>query len=161
VVVDAPDSRIPFATTQLTSAPWDSASRMAQVKELAGLLAAHDVHDFPVVLTGDLNAEPDSDEVRLLCGHKTPPAHPRFVLVDAWRYAEVDAIAWTWDRANPHVAATMEPSARIDYVLVGPPRDGRGRICSVERLGHRPVRGVWPSDHAGVLVELGVQETGQ
>jgi endonuclease/exonuclease/phosphatase family metal-dependent hydrolase len=157
VIVDAPAGRIPFATTQLTSAPWDSASRIAQVKQLAGLLAAHDVHDFPVVLTGDLNAEPDSDEVRLLGGHKTPPARPGFVLVDAWRYAEMNVIPWTWDRANPHVAAAMEPSARIDYVLVGPPRDGRGRVSSVERLGHRPVRGVWPSDHAGLLVKLGVE----
>jgi endonuclease/exonuclease/phosphatase family metal-dependent hydrolase len=157
VIVHAPAGRVPFATTQLTSAPWDSASRIAQVRELVGLLAAHDVHDFPVVLTGDLNAEPDSDEVRLLGGHKTPPARPGFVLVDAWRYAETDAIPWTWDRANPHVAATMEPSARIDYVLVGPPRDGRGRVTSVERLGHRPVRGVWSSDHAGLLVKLGVE----
>ena len=128
VIVHAPAGPVPFATTQLISAPWDSASRIAQVRELVGLLAAHDVHDFPVVLTGDLNAEPDSDEVRLLGGHKTPPARPGFVLVDAWRYAETDAIPWTWDRANPHVAATMEPSARIDYVLVGPPRDGRGRV---------------------------------
>ena len=157
VIVHAPAGRVPFATTQLTSAPWDSASRIAQVRELVGLLAAHDVHDFPVVLTGDLNAEPDSDEVRLLGGHKTPPARPGFVLVDAWRYAETDAIPWNWDRANPHVAATMEPSARIDYVLVGPPRDGRGRVTSVERLGQRPVRGVWPSDHAGLLVKLGVE----
>jgi endonuclease/exonuclease/phosphatase family metal-dependent hydrolase len=108
-----------------------------------------------VALTGDLNAEPDSDEVRLLCGHKTPPARSGFVLVDAWRYAETDAIPWTWDRANPHVTATMEPSARIDYVLVGPPHDRRGRISSAERLGHRPVGGVWPSDHAGLLVKLG------
>jgi endonuclease/exonuclease/phosphatase family metal-dependent hydrolase len=158
VIVDAPGGRVPFATTQLTSAPWDSASRQAQVRELAGLLAEHDLHDCPVVLTGDLNAEPDSDEVRLLCGHKTRPARPGFMLVDAWRYAGMNAIPWTWDRANPHVAATLEPSARIDYVLVGPPRHGRGRIGSVERLGYRPVRGVWPSDHAGLLVELGVEE---
>lgn len=155
VIVDTPSGRIPFATTQLTSAPWDSATREAQVKALAGLLAAHTDHEYPVILTGDLNAEPDSDEVRLLCGHKTPPARPGFVLVDAWRYADVDAIPWTWDRANPHVTATMEPSARIDYVLVGPPHDGRGRVCSVERLGHRPVGDVWPSDHAGLLVRLG------
>jgi endonuclease/exonuclease/phosphatase family metal-dependent hydrolase len=116
VVVDAPDGRIPFATTQLTSAPGDSASRGVQVKELAGLLAAHSAHDDPVVLTGDLNAEPDSDEVRLLCGHKTPPARPGFVLVNAWRYADADAIPWTWT-GEPHVAATMEPRARIAYVL--------------------------------------------
>jgi endonuclease/exonuclease/phosphatase family metal-dependent hydrolase len=158
-VVDAPDGRIPFATTQLTSAPWDSASRSVQVRDLVDLLAAHDGHDYPVVLTGDLNAEPDSDEVRLLEGHRTPPAQPGFVLVDAWRYAKIDAIPWTWDRSNPYVAATMEPSARIDYVFVGLPRGGRGRVVSVRRLGHKPVQDLWPSDHAGLLVELGSAET--
>ena len=42
---------------------------------------------LPVVVLGDMNAEPDSDEIRLLCGHKTAPAREGFVLVDAWRYA--------------------------------------------------------------------------
>jgi len=74
------------------------------------------------------------------------------VLVDAWRSS---AVRWTWDRANPHVAETMEPSARIDYTLVGPQRGRRGRVVSAERLGHQRVKGVWPSDHAGLLVELG------
>jgi endonuclease/exonuclease/phosphatase family metal-dependent hydrolase len=114
--------------------------------------------DYPVVLVGDLNAEPDSDEIRLLCGHKTAPAHPGFVLVDAWRHAAGDDIAWTWDRANPHVRSTMEPSARIDYVLVGPPHsERRGHVLSARRIGAEPIRGIWPSDHAGVLAEL---ETG-
>jgi endonuclease/exonuclease/phosphatase family metal-dependent hydrolase len=78
------------------------------------------------------------------------------VLVDAWRYASNAGPAWTWDRANPHVLATLEPSARIDYVLVGPPHFGRrGHVVSARRIGAEPVGGVWPSDHAGVLAELG------
>ena len=109
-----------------------------------------------MVLTGDMNAEPDSDEMRLLGGHKTAPSEPGLVLVDAWRYADPALRPWTWDRANPHVAATMEPSARIDYILVGPPRsDGRGHVRSIRRIGDAPVRGVWPSDHAGLVAELG------
>lgn len=154
--VESPDGRIPVVTTQLTSAPWDSATRCAQVRTLVALLAGLEREDYPVVALGDMNAEPDSDEVRLLCGHKTAPARERFVLVDAWRYAPEGAEPWTWDRANPHVLSTMEPSSRIDYVLVGRPHDGqRGHIRSVCRIGATPVRGVWPSDHAGVLAELG------
>jgi endonuclease/exonuclease/phosphatase family metal-dependent hydrolase len=157
-VVSSPDGRIPVAATQLTAAPWDSSTRCTQVRTLVERLGGIDQSRYPVVLVGDMNAEPDSDEIRLLCGHKTAPAHERFVLVDAWRYAPEAAPSPTWDRANPHVAATMEPSARIDYVLVGPPRSGRrGHVLSARRVGAEPVRGVWPSDHAGVLVEL---ETG-
>ena len=157
-VVESPDGRIPVASVQLTSAPWDSAARCMQVRALVERLAALDREDHPVVVVGDLNAEPDSDEVRLLCGHKTAPAHEGFVLLDAWRYAPSDAVGWTWDRANPRVLATMEPSCRIDYVLVGPPRSGRrGAVLSARRIGAGPVDGIWASDHAGVLAEL---ETG-
>ena len=151
-IVDAPDGRVPLAITQFTSAPWDSATRCDQVQTLVDSLARRPPEDYPVIVLGDLNAEPDSDEVRRLCGHKTAPARDRFVLVDAWRYASSTAVSWTWDRANPHVVATMEPSARIDYILVGPPHaDGRGSVRSIERIGATPVRGVWPSDHAGLL----------
>jgi endonuclease/exonuclease/phosphatase family metal-dependent hydrolase len=77
------------------------------------------------------------------------------VLVDAWSYADPRTPGWTWDRRNPYVAATGEPSARIDYVLVGlPATSGAGQVRSVRLIGDRPVHGTWPSDHAGVLVEL-------
>jgi endonuclease/exonuclease/phosphatase family metal-dependent hydrolase len=157
-VVESPIGRIPVATTQLTPAPWDSAARCEQVRALVAFLAEREHESYPWVVMGDMNAEPDSDEVRLLCGHKTAPVRDGFVLVDAWRYAPRGADPWTWDRANPHVLSTMEPSSRIDYVLVGPPYEGRrGHVRSVRRIGTEPVRGVWPSDHAGVLAEL---ETG-
>jgi endonuclease/exonuclease/phosphatase family metal-dependent hydrolase len=41
----------------------------------------------PPVLTGDFNAVPDSDEMRLLGGMRTAPAEPGQVLLDAWEYA--------------------------------------------------------------------------
>ena len=77
---------------------------------------------LPPVVTGDLNAVPESDEVRLLEGFLTEPAVPDLLLVDAWRYAEPSDRGITWSRANPHAAKTGEPDARIDYVLVGTPR---------------------------------------
>ena len=158
VSVRAPGGPIPFFTTQLESAPQHSATRCAQVRALAQFVASHTPtapHSHPAVVTGDLNAEPDSDEIRLLGGHKTAPAVPGLVLVDAWRAADPRDPGWTWDARNPHVAATFEPSARIDYVLVGPAGPGgRGHVRAARLVGDRPVAGTWPSDHAGVLVDL-------
>jgi endonuclease/exonuclease/phosphatase family metal-dependent hydrolase len=153
--VQTPTGPVPFFTTQLTSSIGQSQLRCRQVGALCRFVAAHTDPGFPPVLTGDLNAEPDADEIRLLGGHKTAPVVPGLVLVDAWRYADHMAPGWTWDRRNPHVAATGEPSARIDYVLVGlPTASGAGQVRSVQLIGDRPVDGVWPSDHAGVLAEL-------
>jgi endonuclease/exonuclease/phosphatase family metal-dependent hydrolase len=154
--IAAPTGAIPFFTTQLNSAPHQSAVRCQQAAAVARFVAAHAGDgDHPAVVTGDLNAEPDSDEVRQLGGHKTAPVVPGLVLVDAWRYADPAAAGWTWDARNPYVRATLEPAARIDYVLVGyPGARGRGHVRSVRLVGDRPTGGVWPSDHAGVLAEL-------
>jgi endonuclease/exonuclease/phosphatase family metal-dependent hydrolase len=151
--IDA-DVAIPVFTTQFNSHPGQSAVRVAQVRSLAQFVARHRGTGFPPIVTGDLNAEPDSDEVRLLCGHKTAPAHPDLVLVDAWRYAGEREPEWTWDRANPHVEATREPSARIDYILVGLPTAAGGAVRSAARIGDAAETGVWPSDHAAVVAEV-------
>jgi endonuclease/exonuclease/phosphatase family metal-dependent hydrolase len=153
--VDVRGVQVPFFTTQLNSAPDRSSLRCEQVSALASFVAERQMHQFPAIITGDLNAEPDSDEVRMLCGHKTAGVVPGLVLVDAWRYAESTDPGWTWDRKNPHVNETGEPSARIDYVLVGPPRDGRsGRVKRVHVAADEAVDGIWPSDHAAVIAEL-------
>lgn len=155
VAIDSPAGRLPFITTQLNSAPTASAVRCQQVDALAALVAKHTSPSFPVVLTGDFNAQPDSDEVRRLEGHLTAPAVSGQLLVDCWRYAQPPSPGLTWNRNNPHVAATYEPSARIDYVFVGPPdADGIGHVRSVGLIGDSRHNGIWPSDHAGVRVDL-------
>jgi endonuclease/exonuclease/phosphatase family metal-dependent hydrolase len=153
--LDAPGHPIPLFTTHLTAAPGASAQRVAQVRALAGFVAEHRAGTaHPAVVTGDLNAWPDSDEVRLLGGYKTAPAVPDEVLLDAWEYADPDAPPATWDPANPFVA-DWNPAVRIDYVFVGPPApDGAGRVLSVRRATGRPVEGVWPSDHYAVVADL-------
>ncbi|MFC6021929.1 endonuclease/exonuclease/phosphatase family protein [Plantactinospora solaniradicis] len=157
-LVDAPAHRVPFVTTHLTSAVHASAIRCEQVVALARFVAAHRaVSDFPPVLTGDFNAWPDSDEMRLVGGYKTAPVVPGQVLVDAWEYADPAAPSATWNAANPYTAATFEPSARVDYIYVGlPGPGGLGHVTSVRRVGDAPVDGVWPSDHAAVLADLRV-----
>ncbi|ONI68118.1 endonuclease [Kribbella sp. ALI-6-A] len=144
---------VPFFTAHL-EAPLDaSAIRCAQVRALAQFVAQRP-HSHPPVVTGDFNAVPDSDELRLFSGVRTAPAVPGLVLIDAWEYA--DGPGATWDATNPYVAATFTPSARVDYIHVGPPGpQGLGRVIDVRRTGDEPVDGVWPSDHAAVVAVIG------
>ena len=160
--VDSPAGRLPFFTTQLSAFPGRSGLRVAQVRRVAGFVASCAPDDgLPPVVTGDLNAVPESDEVRLLEGFLTEPAVPDLLLVDAWRYASAGDPGITWSRANPHAAVTGEPDSRIDYVLVGLPRGaGAALVTGARVVGDRPVDGVWPSDHAAVVAELALGEPG-
>lgn len=152
--IDAPGASVPFFVTHLNSGWGQSELRREQLRVVAEFVGERRHEGHPPVLAGDLNAPPDSDEVRCLVG-KAPPPLRGFVLADAWDYARPLEPGWTWDRRNPHVAATFEPDARIDYVFVGPPGcDGRGQVLDVGLIGTEPVNGVWASDHFGVLAAL-------
>ncbi|MYR45141.1 endonuclease/exonuclease/phosphatase family protein [Streptomyces sp. SID5910] len=146
--LDAPVHQVPFFTTHLTSASHAAQVRRDQVAALAGFVAAHrhgTAH--PPVVTGDFNARPDTEGVRLL---RTVPLH------DAWDHAAPGTPDGTWDTANPYVShADGESSIRIDYIHVGPPGPaGLGSVRSVRRAGTGPVAGVWPSDHLAVVADL-------
>jgi endonuclease/exonuclease/phosphatase family metal-dependent hydrolase len=152
--VDAPTGPVPVFTTHLNSAVYDSAARCAQVRALAEFVAAHGGKGaFPPVVTGDFNAWPDSDEIRLFGGHRTAPPVPGQYFVDAWEYADPAAPSATWDSSNAYHRPGL--SGRIDYIHTGRPGPhGEGAVRDVARFGHGPVDGVWPSDHAGVRADL-------
>jgi endonuclease/exonuclease/phosphatase family metal-dependent hydrolase len=155
-LVDAPSGPTPFVTTQFASTVGGSALRCEQVRALTRFLVDDVPEAATPIVTGDLNAEPDSDEVRLLGGHKTVPAVPGLILLDAWRFADPDAREWTWDRRNPAVRATGEPSARIDYIFLGhrPSTPPTLSVHTARLAGDTPSGGVWPSDHAAVVADL-------
>lgn len=154
-MIDAPHSRVPFFTAHLSAMAGFSQVRCAQVAQLCRLIADGPSDDHPPVLTGDLNAVPDSDEIRPVGGDLTAPPVAGLVLLDAWAFAEPGDSGHTWNRRNPHVAAGPEPSARIDYVRVGLRYAGSvGHVRSVSLAGDEPVDGLWPSDHAAVLADL-------
>jgi len=154
-LVDAPGGALPMFTTHLTYGPGRSAVRVAQVRALAQFVAGHAAdRTYPPVITGDLNSEPGSDEMRLLGGLLTEPAVPGQVLVDAWRYADPGDPGFTWDHRNGYQAGSVIPDSRIDYVLAGLPRQGRGKVRSAGLAGAVPVGDVWPSDHFAVVAEL-------
>jgi endonuclease/exonuclease/phosphatase family metal-dependent hydrolase len=110
---------------------------------------------YPPVLCGDLNAEPTSDEIRMLTGLAQPPV-PKLVFFDTWRSVGDGGPGYTWSHDNPFTALDPDPrNARIDYVLSGWPRDdfaGEPVSCCV--VGDEPIDGVQPSDHYGVVAEL-------
>ena len=154
VRIDAP-TPLQLVSTQLTSSPTASALRVAQVRAVAEELAERRRPDEVVLVAGDMNAEADSDEMRLLCGHKTAPPIAGHVLMDVWRFAPPDAQGDTWDRTNPYVAASNEPSCRIDYLLTAPMPNGRlPHIETIRRIGDQPIEGAWASDHAGVAATI-------
>jgi len=107
-----------------------------------------------VIVTGDLNAEPDSTEIRYLCGLQSLAGASAY-LQDAWRVAGDGGPGHSWDNGNCFAALAFEPSRRIDYVLVGPPDVlGRGVVASARIALDEPRDGVFASDHFGVVVDV-------
>ena len=153
--IEAPGGALPFVTTHLTYGPGLSRVRTEQVRKLAEFVAEHAADcAYPPVVTGDLNAEPASDEMRLLGGLLATPAVNGLVLLDAWRYADPGDPGFTWDHHNGYQADSVIPDSRIDYILAGLPRQGRGKVRSVSLAGTAPIRDVWPSDHFAVVADL-------
>jgi endonuclease/exonuclease/phosphatase family metal-dependent hydrolase len=153
--IAAPGGTLPLFTTHFSYGPGLSQVRTAQARALAEFAAGHgDGCDYPPVVTGDLNAEPGSDEIRLLGGLLTAPVVPGLVLVDAWRYADPGDPGHTWHHRNAYQGDSPIPDSRIDYILTGLPRQGRGKVLSTELAGTGPVAGVWPSDHFAVVADL-------
>jgi endonuclease/exonuclease/phosphatase family metal-dependent hydrolase len=109
---------------------------------------------LPPILCGDFNAEPHSDELRMLTGQAAVP-EPDLVFRDAWTAPGVEGPGYTWADANPYAKVEHEMQRRIDYVFSGWRRnDGRGAPLTARVVGDEPIDGVWPSDHFGVLAEL-------
>ncbi|WUV84537.1 endonuclease/exonuclease/phosphatase family protein [Streptomyces sp. NBC_01476] len=157
--VELPGGVLPFFTTHLNSGLDESAVRCAQVREIAAFMAERARGPYPPVLTGDFNAEPDSDEMRLLCGTRTAPAARGMVLLDAWRFADPGLPQGTWDLAHDQAVTFGRGPSCVDFILAGPPQaGGRGRIRTARRAGDVPVAGVQPSDHAAVIAELALAE---
>ena len=155
--LDAPCGRLPVVCTHLAFRFDESRVRQAQAADVAALAASlrgeEPANEPPVVLCADLNAVPDSDEVRQLTG-RSAPAVPGLVFNDCWPQVRPGP-GHTWVHRNPYLADASWPERRLDYVLVSWPRaKGVGKPVQAFLVGDGPVDGVWPSDHLGVAVDL-------
>jgi endonuclease/exonuclease/phosphatase family metal-dependent hydrolase len=151
--VDGPRGVIPMFTTHLNWKYDQSHIRQKQVADLARFVASKPNLKFPPVLCGDFNADPDSEEIRMLNGMTASPVEG-VAFHDAWGFAG-DGDGMTWDNTNPYVAMEFEADRRIDYILVGQPAaKGAGHIVECTIAGNQPVNDIYPSDHFAILAEL-------
>jgi endonuclease/exonuclease/phosphatase family metal-dependent hydrolase len=151
--VDGPRGRLVVYTTHLNWRFDQSVVRQEQVRFVARFIAESREEGCPPILTGDFNAVPDSDEIRMLTG-RMALAVPGLVFHDAWEAAGDGGAGFTWTNANPWARQDLEPDRRIDYVFTGwPKKGGAGHVTSCRLIG-AAIDGIFPSDHYGVLAEL-------
>jgi endonuclease/exonuclease/phosphatase family metal-dependent hydrolase len=152
--IDAPFGRIPFICTHLAWRFEHGALRERQVR-VVDALARESTRDagFPPIIVGDLNADPDANEIRYLCGLAALEGRSTYYQ-DAWRVRGAGS-GFTWDNRNAYTALMFEPDRRLDYILVGlADVTGRGWIERVALACTDPVEGVWASDHLGVVADI-------
>jgi endonuclease/exonuclease/phosphatase family metal-dependent hydrolase len=138
-------------------------ARERQALALTDLDARHRTA-LPSIIAGDFNAGPDAASIRYLTGRQSLGGRSvRYH--DAWAVAgDGPGHTWTVDNDNGRAAIAQivgqpEHRRRMDYVLVGSwdahPR-AHCRVPAARLAFDRPVDGIWPSDHFGVLVDVEV-----
>lgn len=153
--IDAPFGRLPVFVTHLNWRLDEGHVRELQVRFIADAIAriCPPEKTFPPVLMGDLNAEPDADEIRFLRG-LTSLGGRRVYFADAWLYAG-EGPGTTFARRNPFTHVAHETDRRIDYIFVRTQEDRRrGEPIEARVAFDSPVDGVFPSDHFGVVAVL-------
>lgn len=144
-----------FVTTHFE--PWETAPEL-QAAQAAELIALLDQGSGPVILAGDLNTDPTEPAM-------TSPYHQLLAagFLDSWleRNGPKTGTGFTCcqnsDLRNP--ASLL--FKRIDLVMVRPERHGKSNTLHPldftifgDELSERTVNGLWPSDHAGMVVTM-------
>lgn len=154
----------PVFTTHFSWWPSATAERLAQAVTLAGFMstigkqwyadfAADPALRLPITVGGDFNETPEGDAMRFLTG-RLAQDNARAAYLDAWAMVGTGA-GETMVSANPFVPAGVLPDSRIDHVLVARVTPGsRGRLRVARRVLDVPHKGIYPSDHFGVYVEI-------
>jgi endonuclease/exonuclease/phosphatase family metal-dependent hydrolase len=151
-------SRLRFITTHLESERADLA--LAQADELLAGAAAD--RPGPVVIACDCNSHPQDQTVRPLDSVAPAAAYARLTgsggFADTWLAQRPAAgPGFTFGLGESVDDATPRFSRRLDLVLARglPGLDAsRGEVTGDEPADSDPGTGLWPSDHAGVVVEL-------
>jgi len=152
--IDGPRGIIQLFEVMLDYPLHASGVRQQQVRELAEFVSGLASRRHPVVICGDFNAGPDSDELRMLTGRSVPAA-PAMVFYDAWEVAGDGGPGFTWSNRNPLASMALFPDRRFDYVLSAwPRRGGAGHPTRCELLGVRPPSDAQLSDHYGLAADL-------
>jgi endonuclease/exonuclease/phosphatase family metal-dependent hydrolase len=138
-----------FVNTHLESAA--AAPRNAQAEELVAKGGPLRVKGKPVIVVGDMNSDPngtesDPDAVNVL---------KDFGLVDLWPRIE-DNPGFSCCLENSDLSDTNASGFdhRIDLIFSKPRLRGTSGKVVGNRVSDRAANGLWPSDHAGVVLNL-------
>jgi endonuclease/exonuclease/phosphatase family metal-dependent hydrolase len=162
VALEISDVPLWIFTTHLAWRLADGALRERQVEAVEAFRVQRS-RGAVTIVTGDFNAPPDADEIRFLKG-LTSLGGQRTYLQDAFELCNPGMPGHTWCRANPYTQALgwLEPDRRLDYIFVSPmTRQGAGTIHGCRLVCTEPdERGIWCSDHYGLLAEIDVSGVG-
>jgi endonuclease/exonuclease/phosphatase family metal-dependent hydrolase len=157
--IEAPFGDLSFTCTHLNWKFHHGFVREKQVVPLFDLATRRRPKEqFPPIVVGDFNADPDSAEIRYASGLQTLEGKSVYYH-DAWAVAGAGGPGFTWSNRNDFAAIALEPNRRIDYIFVGYPirrRDGYGigKVETCRVVCDDEVDGAWPSDHFGLYAEL-------
>ena len=106
----------------------------------------------PVIVVGDMNSDPngtesDADAVNVF---------KKFGLVDLWPRVVPgnSGFSCCLDNSDLSDTTTAGFDHRIDLIFSKPALRGSGGTVVGKRLSDRSSNGLWPSDHAGVVLNL-------
>ncbi len=157
VDIDTSTGPLSVAATHLEWRYGASRLRQGQLDKIVVELRRRAERGRVPIILGDLNATPDSDELRRLTGHAPAfePDGTPMVFTDAWA-AVGEGTGHTWTRDNPNSVDAAFPRRRLDHVLIGWPRPRPTfNPLSAHLIGTSPgPDGVYPSDHYGVVVSV-------
>lgn len=151
VTVDVPGGPVDVVTTHLSHRPEWTGFRVRQLEQAWHLASSARVGDLPPLLAGDLNGRPAGAELA---------AARALGLHDVWAAAPTEGTGLTMVTANPYLHGGFvdlgDAGIRLDHVLMGEPAPGdrRWSVRNAEVASSAADRGVWPSDHLGVLADL-------
>jgi endonuclease/exonuclease/phosphatase family metal-dependent hydrolase len=115
-----------------------------------------DGSDGHVVLAGDFDATPDAASIRFWTGRQSLDGMSVYYQ-DAWEavHGNEPGHTFTPDNALRSPSWRPRPARRIDYVMVRCGDHGATLdVTGCELAFNQPVRGVWASDHFGVVADL-------
>lgn len=145
-----------FATTHL-----DPISGVAQQLQASEFLAGPGSTTLPIVWVGDFNSDADGTAVTGL-----PSATATYGAIidsgfsDAWSVRHPSDPGFTCCQAINLLNPTSTLTERVDLVLTrGPFRVGKASLVGEDASDRLP-SGLWPSDHAGVVVTLELETGG-
>lgn len=131
-----------------------SGPRQDAVRDLLAHVGARQDDAVPLVMCGDFNADPHSDEIRMITGQTAAPV-PGLSFYDAWEVAGPPEPGFTWSNQNSWAMQLLWPNRRIDFVFsAAPRRGGAGHPRRAKLVGTEPVHATFPSDHHGLQADL-------